>query len=290
MLVKWLREPLVHFLALGAGLFLLFALLADSSGRDDRVVVSAARVELLARDFARTRQRPPSPEELGELVDAHVREEIYYREALAMGLDRDDPIVRQRMLQKLEFFADDRVAAVEPTETELRAYLKQFPETFRIAGEVTFRHIYFNRDERGGAAAADARRLRESLNADEEKADLEALGDRLPLPRRYRNAPADKLAGRFGSIFVEQLAGLPVGEWAGPIESGYGLHLVRIESRQVGRVPELGEVRAAVEREWRAARRREAKAEYYRGLRERYEVIVGKPVVAPEETDEAPRP
>ena len=253
-------------------------------------MVSAAQVELLAQDFARTRQRPPSPEELDELVDAYAREEIYYREALAMGLERDDPIVRQRMLQKLEFFADDRAEAFEPTEQELRTYLTEHPETFRVAGEVTFRHIYFDRDERGRAAAADARRLRESLNADEERADLETLGDRLPLPRRYRNAPADKLVGRFGSIFVEQLAGLPIGEWAGPIESGYGLHLVRIESREVGRVPELDEVRGAVEREWRAARRQEAKDDFYRGIRERYEVFVETPAVAPDLTDEAPRP
>jgi hypothetical protein len=108
--MKWLREPLVHFLALGAGLFLLFALLGDSSGRDDRVVVSAAQVELLAQGFARTWQRPPTPEELSGLVEEYVREEIYYREALTMGLDRDDTIVRRRMQQKLEFFADDLIA------------------------------------------------------------------------------------------------------------------------------------------------------------------------------------
>ena len=279
--MKWLREPLVHFLALGAGLFLLFALLGDSSGRDDRVVVSAAQVELLAQGFARTWQRPPSPEELDGLVEEYVREEIYYREALAMGLDRDDTIVRRRMRQKLEFFADDLIAGVEPSEEDLRAYLAEDPETFREAGRVTFQHVYFNRDRRGEAAVDDAEDLRERLAAGEEDEDLEDLGDRLPLPRRYREAPTDKLAGRFGSIFVEQLAGLPVGEWAGPIESGYGLHLVRIESRQAGRVPGLEEVRDAVEREWRAARREEAKEAFYRGLRERYNVTVEKPAAAP---------
>jgi hypothetical protein len=278
--MKWLREPLVHFLALGAGLFLLFALLGDSSGRDDRVVVSAAQVELLAQGFARTWQRPPTPEELSGLVEEYVREEIYYREALTMGLDRDDTIVRRRMQQKLEFFADDLIAGADPSEEVLQAFLTEKPETFRVAGRVTFQHVYFNRDERGEAAAEDARRLRVRLAAGEEDGELESLGDRLPLPRRYREAPTDKVAGRFGSIFVEQLSDLPVGEWAGPIESGYGLHLVRIESREAGRVPELEEVRDAVDREWRAVRREEAKEAFYRGLRERYTVIVEEPAAA----------
>jgi hypothetical protein len=274
-LAKWLREPLVHFLALGALLFLLFALLGDAGGgREDRVVVSAAQVELLAQGFARTWQRPPSPEELDGLVEEYVREEIYYREALTMGLDRDDTIVRRRMQQKLEFFADDLVAGVDPSEEDLQAFLTENPETFSMAGRVTFQHVYFNRDERGQDAIEDARRLRERLAVGEEDADLESLGDRLPLPRRYREAPTDKVAGRFGSIFVEQLSDLPIGEWAGPVESGYGLHLVRIESREAGRVPELEEVRDAVDREWRAARRVEAKEAFYRGLRERYEVVI----------------
>lgn len=282
--MKWPREPLVHFLVLGAALFALFALVNDSEDAGgERITVSAAQVELLAEGFARTWQRPPTPEELTGLVEDHVREEVYYREALAMGLDRDDTIVRRRMRQKLEFFAADMLDAVEPTEEELEAYLEEHPETFRVASRVTFEHVYFNRDRRGEAAVADAERLRQRLDDGAGVPDVSTLGDRLPLPDKYTGVALDKVGRRFGTVFVEQLAGLPEGRWAGPIESGYGLHLVRIHERQAGELPDLRDVREAVEREWRAARRQEAAEAFYRGLSERYQVIVEMP---PEEAVE----
>ena len=274
--MRWLREPLVHFLALGVGLFLLFALVGGSDGdRTDRIEVSAAQVELLAEGFARTWQRPPSPQELRGLIDEHVRDEIYYREALAMGLDRDDTIIRRRMRQKLEFFTDDMLAAVEPDEDVLRDYLAENQAKFLVAGTVSFEHIYFNSDQRGDAAAGDAERLRNRLEAGDSELGIEKLGDRLPLPRKYSSEPTDRVGARFGSRFAEQLAGLPVGEWAGPIESGFGLHLVLVQERQPGEVPAFEEIRETVEREWRAEEREKAKEAFFEALRERYEVIVG---------------
>ena len=279
-MMKLLREPLIHFLALGAGLFLLFALVGGSDDdRTDRITVSTGQIELLAEGFARTWQRPPTPQELSGLVDDHIREEIYYREAMAMGLDRNDTIVRRRMRQKLEFFTDDMLAAVEPSDEELEAYLAENQERFRVAGRISFEHIYFNADRRGDAAAGDAERLRVRLAAAPEL-ETEQFGDGLPLPRKYADAPADKVGSRFGSVFAEQLADVSVGEWAGPIESGFGLHLVFVRDRQPGRVPDFDEIRVVVEREWRAERRVEAKEMFYQGLRERYEVIVEEPPAA----------
>ena len=277
--MKWLREPLVHFLALGVGLFGLFALVGGSEDvAADRIVVSAARVDLLAGDFARVRQRPPTSAELAGLIEDHVREEIYYREAVAMGLDRDDTIVRRRLRRKLEFFTEDSSGAAEPSGEELRAYLAAHPERFRVGSRVTFEHIYFNRDRRGEAAAtSDARGVLERLGAGAEEMDVGELGDRLALPRKYTGVAIDRVARRFGSDFVERLAELPVGRWAGPIESGYGLHLVRIHERQAGEMPDFESAREAVEREWRAVRKQEAGEEFYRQLRARYEVIVEEP-------------
>ncbi len=280
-MMKLLREPLIHFLALGAGLFLLFALVGGSD--DDltnRITVSSGQIELLAEGFARTWQRPPTPQEISGLVDDHIREEVYYREAMAMGLDRNDTIVRRRMRQKLEFFTDDILAAVEPSDEELEAYLAENQERFRVAGRISFEHIYFNADRRGDAAAGDAERLRVRLDAGGGELDTAELGDGLPLPRKYSDAPADRVGSRFGSVFAEGLAALPVGEWAGPIESGFGLHLVFVRDRQPGRVPDFDEIRAVVEREWRAERRVEAKEAFYQGLRARYEVIVDEPNAA----------
>ena len=281
--MKWLREPLVHFLALGAGLFLLFAVVGGSDNdRTDRITITSAQVELLAEGFARTWQRPPSSQDMVGLIDDFVRDEIYYREAIAMGLDRDDTIIRRRMRQKLEFFTDDVIAAVEPSDEELSTYLADNQTKFLVAGRVSFEHIYFNADRRGEATTADAERLltRIARPGADSKLDTRELGDGLPLPRKYADAPMDRVGTRFGSVFAEALADLPVSEWAGPIESGYGLHLVLVSDRQPGNVPAFEEIREVVEREWRAERGEEARETFYQGLRERYEVVVEDPAGA----------
>lgn len=273
--MKWLREPLFHFLAIGAGLFLLFGLVGGAGeNRTDRIEVSAVQVELLAEGFARTWQRPPTPQELNGLVEDHIREEIYYREAMAMGLDRDDTIVRRRMRQKLEFFTDDILASIEPPEEELRTYLSEHPEKFQVAGRVTFEQIYFNRDRRGDSAVSDAEKLLRRLQAADSKVEPGTLGDPLLLPVEYDDVSQDEVVSRLGRQFAESLDELPIGRWAGPIESGYGFHLVLITDRQPAEAPAFDEVRPVVVREWRAEQREEAKEAFYQGLRGRYEVIV----------------
>ena len=273
--MKLLREPLFHFLILGAGLFVLFGLVDDSEGqRTDRIVVTAGQIEWLAERWTRTWQRSPTPAELDALVEDHIREEVFYREALAMGLDRDDMIVRRRMRQKIEFLTDDFVAAVEPTEEQLRSYLADNAEQFRIDSSLSFDHVYFNLDRRGDAAYHDAEELLSRLETASSEVDLAALGDAFLLPGEYRQASLSEIAGRFGREFAARLAELPVGRWVGPVESGYGLHLVLIRERTPGVAPALGDVRAAVEREWSTARRKEAAEAFYQGLRERYTVVV----------------
>ena len=275
------REPLAHFLALGAGLFVLFGAVDDSGdSRPDRIVVSAAQVEMLAEAWMRTWQRPPTPRELEGLVQDHIREEVYYREALAMGLDRDDTIVRRRMRQKLEFLADDLTAAVEPTEEQLRDYLDEHADAYRFPNRVSLDHVYLNRDRRGEAASRDAERLLARLQAAGPEVDAAMLGDPLLLPREFELVTEDEVASRFGRRFSEAVAALPIGRWAGPVESGYGLHLVLVQERKAGEAPTLETVRDAVERDWRAARRAEATEAFYQGLRERYSVVVERPEVA----------
>ena len=272
---RWLREPLVHFLLLGAGLFLLFSIVGDSDDMPTgSIVVSAGKVAQLKEVFTRTWQRPPTEEELDGLIENHIREEVYYREALAMGLDRDDTIVRRRLRQKLEFFTDDLVAAVEPTEEQLASYLEEHADAFRLPSRVSFQQIYFNRDRRGEQATRDAESLLARLNEASSHVDITALGDSLMLPGEYDLIPEPEVARQLGSEFAAALAGLPVGGWSGPVESGFGLHLVLIHERQSGSLPALAEVREAVEREWRNVRRKETAESFYAGLRERYEVDV----------------
>lgn len=154
MRATWLHEPLVHFLAIGAGLFLLFAWRGDRAGGDSgRIVVTRARIEHLATGFARTWQRPPTEQELTGLVQDYVKEEAYVREATAMGLDRDDTIIRRRLRQKLEFLTEDALEALNPTDADLRSYLKDHPDAFRVEPRVAFRQVFWTR-----AAAARPRR------------------------------------------------------------------------------------------------------------------------------------
>lgn len=285
---RLLREPLVHFLALGAALFLLFAAVGrDEDAATRRIVVSPGAVEHLSAVFQRTWQRPPTPAELEGLVADHVREEILYREAVALRLDRDDVIVRRRMRQKLELLAEGLGRVAEPSDEELAAFLAGDPDRYRVEPRVSFQQVYVSRDRRGADAAAAATRLLAALRAGEDPA---VLGDPLPLPTTVRDVSLSEAGRQFGESFSEQLARLPVGAWSGPVESGFGPHLVLVEARSQPRLPALGEIRDAVLRDWQAARAEAASDELYRSLRARYDVVVETPPAEGAVRREAPPP
>lgn len=266
-----LREPLVHFLLIGAALFVAFGLTRDPAGKaPNRIVVDASTVEQLAAQFRRTWLRPPTAEERAGLVESYVRDEVYYREALAMGLDQNDPQVRRRMRLKLEFLLEDLTAEEPPGDDVLRAYLQQHPERFRIEPQLSFQQVYLNPDRRTDPAA-DARQLLADLQAG---AAPEALGDPTMLPGEQTAVSRSEVARTFGEAFAQEVMALEPGAWAGPVYSGLGAHLVLVTGRREGRLPELAEVRAEVEREYLAQRREELKDLAYRKLREGYEVIV----------------
>ena len=280
MFRRILREPLVHFLALGALVFLIAALRAAPPGREAselRIVVTAGDVQHIADGFARTWQRQPTPEELSGLVDEWVRDEVYYREALALGLERDDAVVRRRLRQKMEFVVEDALAGPPPSDAELQAYLDAHPDVFRTEPTVSFRQVYLDRDERGARAAGDAQALVARLRLAGPDFDTAALGDRIMLPDDYEHVPASEVARDYGDDFARALADLPVSEWSGPITSGYGLHVVFVRNRTAGRVPALAEVREAVARELGAATRRQMVENAYQALRTRYEIVMEAP-------------
>ena len=275
---RLLSEPLLHFLVLGAALFLLFRLVGDRAGeRPDEIVVSAGQIDHLVEVWTKTWLRPPTSVELQGLIDDHIMEEILYREALALGLDRDDVIIRRRLRQKMEFLVDDFAETVEPTDEELEAFLRDNSESFVVDARLTYRQIYINQDSRGETAYEDAERLLAELTAGGALVSAHELGDPLPLPEGYTASPQAEVASLFGREFAEALLELETGRWTGPVQSGYGLHLVRIDERTPGRMPELAEVRDVVEREWFAARRAEAKSALYERLRERYTITVEPP-------------
>jgi hypothetical protein len=278
MLKRWLSEPLIHFLLLGALIFVAYSALAPAEGRDDddvRIVVSQGQQEHLVTAFSRTWQRPPTPQEFNGLVDDWIREEIAYREGLAMGLDTGDLIIRRRLRQKLELLAEDVISLDEPSDEVLQAYLDENTDDYRLEPRYSLRQIYFSADYRGANTEADALALLEQLRAgDVDDTSWETLGDRIALPAQAQDARASALAARFGDSFADSLAGLEPGTWQGPVQSGFGLHLVYLDAVVEGRAVTLDEARDEVLRDYEARRLRESVAALYDRLRERYEIVV----------------
>lgn len=272
---KILREPLLHFLLLGAAIFAGYSLVSRPDGRvPDRIVVSSGQIAAMAEGFARTWRRPPTGEELDGLIRDRVQEEVYSREALALGLDRDDTIIRRRLRQKMEFLTDDVAALAEPTEAELAAYLEANPEAFRVQQSFTFSHVYLNPGKHGDNLARDAGQLLAQLRQEGSRADIAERGDSFLLEHRFQSQPAGEVTKLFGEKFTQSLRGLTPGQWEGPVESGYGQHLVWISERTDGRVPALAEIRDAVRREWANTRRLAANEKFYAELLKRYVVTI----------------
>ena len=277
--IAWLREPLLHFLLIGAALFLLYRALNGNEPSSPRsIVVSESRVEALAENFAKTWMRPPSAAELKGLVDDYVAEEVYYREAIAMGLDRDDTVIRRRLRQKMEFVTDDVALAETATDAQLQAYLDAHRDKFVEPAQVTFRQVFLSRERRGEAVGRDAARLLAQLQAGKAVAEVQSLGDATLLPPGMDSATPQDIDNTYGSEFADEIAKAPPGQWTGPIASGYGVHLVKVDRRNAGTLPPLAQVRPAVEREWEAGQRRQAKDALLRQLMSKYDVRIEGPL------------
>jgi hypothetical protein len=244
-----LREPLLHFLGVGAALFLYFHLYGSgSASASNRIVVTAGQIDHLAAGFKTTWLRPPTESEVIDLIDDWVREEIAVREAMAAGLDRDDANVRGRLRQKFEFQLEDVADAAAPTEEELRAWLTTHADTYRGEPQVAFRQVFVSRDRHNPTQ----------------------------LPRENELTPLSEVARVFGQVFADQLDKLAPGG-TGPVESSFGLHQVTVRRRVEGTLPELAEVRAAVERAFQADRRRHRIAAMYAKLLQKYTVVTERP-------------
>lgn len=266
-----LHEPLVHFLAIGSLLFVAYGLKPIPPAQQAKqILVLQTDIERLSAHFARTWMRPPTAAELDGLVEAHVRDEVYYREALALGLDRDDPMVRQRMRQKLGFLLEDLSDAGEPSVVELTHFLTENPERFTEPARISFQQVYLSPDRHVDLDAATTA-LAEALEAG---VAVAGLGDQTMLGQVFASATPQEIARLFGAAFAERVVALEPGAWHGPVDSGFGRHFVRITDRQAEYLPTLDAVRDRVAAEWRAQRERERKEAAYQRLREGYEVII----------------
>ena len=274
MKLPLLKEPLFQFLVLGAALFGLFHLVGNKKAdAPERIVVSSARINNLADGFARTWRRPPGKEELQGLVDDYIRDEVFYREGRAAGLDRDDVIIRRRVRQKMEFFAED-ASVPEPSEAQLAAYLESNPERFKIEDRFTFHQVFLSTTRRGATIDRDSQQVSNALAVADKEVVTTAISDPFLLGEEFQAVSQTELAGIFGDVFAKRMSVLELSRWQGPIPSSFGQHFVYISERIQGGAPPLDAVRDAVRREWSNARRLEAEQKLYSSLRERYEIVV----------------
>jgi len=278
---RLLQEPLLQFLLVGVALFGLYSY--QQRGRSAEAPPQEIRLSFddlaqLQLVFESQWQRPPTADEFGRLVESKVQEEVLYREAIAMGLDKGDTIVKRRMAQKMQFLAEDVAAAREPTADELRAWFGEHSDLFALPGRVSFRHLYFSWDERGKAARGDAEKaLTELADDPSDSRRAASLADPFMFQDYYGDRTSEEIAREFGPAFALAVAKLAPGSWQGPLESGYGWHLVFVEGAVPGRTPAFEEVEPDVKTAWLGAQKAEAWRKAYAEMRARYTVALPAP-------------
>ena len=273
------REPLVHFLLIGAALFLInegasnpgVLSRVQATTSNAQIVVSQDDLDQLNTQFARTWQRLPNREEQKALAEDFVRSEVLYREALALGLDRGDPEIRRRLRQRMEFLYEDVGTWVEPSIDDLTAFMNSHSDRYVTDTRIAFRQVFVSASKRGARAESDAEEILAQLGAG---ANPDSLGDPTMLESDTPLAPRPEIARQFGEKFSALLFEAAPGTWVGPIPSGYGLHLVAVTRRDEGRMPPLEEIRGLVQRDWTIDRQNQLKDASYATIRSRYDVRI----------------
>jgi peptidyl-prolyl cis-trans isomerase C len=272
---RWLREPLAHFLIAGALIFTFYAWRGDTADAGDRrIVVREEQVQRLANIWSQTWRRPPSVAELDGLIRDYIKEEVYYREAIRLGLDTDDAIVRRRLRAKMEFLASSEAEMMVASDAVLQAWLDSYPARYAADPLISFQSVYISMTGGEAAALSRAKTLLTQLRAG---AAYGELGDPISLPKSLARADSVTIDRQFGEAFSAKLMVVHNGEWSGPIASGFGLHLVRVDTIAGARAPKLAEVRQRVENDWRSATRLAHENQAYQTLLDGYDIKIERP-------------
>ncbi len=284
-----LREPLVHFLLLGAGLFVVYGLTAPEDDGDRLIEVNQTDIQLLSDRYAKQLGAPPSSEELEHLIKNHIRNEILYLEARRMQLDEKDTIVKRRLVQKLEFLIQDMIVPENPTDETLQAYFAEYIEDYRVPAVASLTQIYFSPDKRPQPQQDAGAVLQTLVSQQQSFEQAREASDRSPVGSVLIQQDMSRLNRQLGTRFVKQLQALDTDsrDWQGPIESGYGIHLVQINEWKASRLPEFDEVKNAVARDWLRQAREEANESYYKTLKDQYTIQVFDSTAAEENAGEA---
>jgi hypothetical protein len=272
-----LKNPAIHVFLLGliVAAAILLAKGPPSADASKRVVITGADLLQQRAAFVRTWQREPTAEELRGALEQHIRQEVLYREALARGYDRDDLVVRRAMQQKMEFLAASQALQEPPTEDEIEAFFALRKERYRLPAVLSFAQIYVSPDQRGvGAEQYAIDLLRRLRSEDPELAALSSWGDSIMLETTYEDQSEREVSATFGEVFAEAAVRLPVGEWQGPVSSGYGLHLVKVLKREESRIPDWREVSGRVINDMEFEAKTAARDQLYQEIAQNYEVVL----------------
>ena len=277
---KLFKEPLVHFLVIGALIFVVFSVVnkEEISLDSKKIVVSAGDIERLSANWSKTWNRSPTETELKGLVESYIREEVYYREALALGLDQDDTVLRRRLMQKMEFLSNDLADLSNPDETALNDYFLLNKDKYELPARISFTHIYFSLDMHGNRIFDAAEKVLTDIRASSPSISRASdRGDSFMLKYDFILETPFEVARLFGQGFAEQIFQTKTDNWQGPIQSGYGLHLVQINEKVEARMPELAAVIDKVRTDYMFEQRQKTNKAIYERFKERYEIIVEKP-------------
>ncbi len=269
MIKKFINEPLLHFLLIGAVFFILYSVVEPENSQDKRIVVDDGRINHLSAMFEKIWNREPSSQELKQIIKDYVLEEVYYREALQLGIDKNDAMIRRRLRQKMEFFTSAAVSMVEPENAELEQYLQKNADKYKTDNQYSFEHIFVSTDRSPTDLAAKIKEVQLALQQEQLP-----ISDPSLLPKIVSNSSAFKLERTFGNHFSKKLDSLELNDWSEPFRSGLGLHFVKLTKRQAGTLPPLEEVRKQVTRDWMHQKSQTLRSEVERNLLDEYEVIV----------------
>jgi peptidyl-prolyl cis-trans isomerase C len=278
LLRRWSREPLVHFLLIGLLLFVGYSILhpkSEATSESNRIVLTPDDLVQMSVAWLAQGRPPPTPGQMQNLIELKVREEVLFREATALGLDKDDTIVKRRLAQKMEFLADGASIDNDPPADTLRAWFKENQQRFALLPRVSFRHVYFSSDRHGERTReAAAKAMEQVAGHSAASSDVAALGDPFMYQDYYGDRSFDDMTKLFGLNFARALVNTKPGSWQGPLESGYGWHLVFVDSSVPSRVPAFEEIESDVKAGWIAEQRAQAKAKAYETMRARYQVVL----------------
>ena len=276
-LTRLFKEPLIQFLIIGAAIYGAYALFGspEEDYRDNIILVDSNRINAMVSEWESRWQRPPTRQEIDGLIQQYIKEDVLYRQAVAMGLNEDDPITRRRMAQKLEFLTSDLAQMQEPAEGELETFFEENEETYRDPDVISFGHIFVDPDARGDATLDDANDLLAELMAQGEPTEeMLQSGDRFMLQNYFAAATELDIRRQLGSGFAESVMVLEPGQWHGPVLSGYGVHLVYVFTMQAAPAPQFDMVRERLLEDWHMVKREEFNQQFLETLKDRFEIIV----------------